>query len=220
MNKISKINFMGISVSAAALLASSALIIGCGPAPAVKPALIPTANNVNNPVNPGVIAQNAQGLNDFSSFSAQQQAQINALLGTYTGSFLAYDDNGNTTNQNYTLTLTKGTSPSVPGKTFVQANFSAGTMSFTSIMQTTYGAPVSGATGPNYVFASLEQTVYVSAIDGTTPIVLLVSLTMNASNQFDPASSANNNGNLGPIRIVDGVSLNDVVDFNYDFQRH
>jgi hypothetical protein len=211
-------NDVYLKIAILALVASSAALTGCGTGnQAVKPAVVPTTSSlINNPVNPALVPQSMIGLNDIGSFTQPQQAQINALLGNYTGTFDGDDVNGNPVTQSYTLTLGKGTSASVPGKTFVQATFNAGPMSFSSLMQTTYQAAVAGDTGPTLVFVSVPTNVTYNP----SPVVLDIELTLNGSNQFDPTQSMNNNGGYGPIRILDSASLQDVVYFNDDFLRH
>lgn len=223
MNRIARINFSGISATFVAVVAASAILAGCGQAPAVKAAGVTTAGP---PINPSLVSQNSGGLNaaySITSLTAQQQAQITALLGNYTGTFAGYDANGNPVTQTYTLTLAKGTTPNIAGQTFASVTFTAGPgMNFTSLMAT--GQPMAGTAGGSgycYEFVSSYQTV--TPLDSNGQFMLNLQLCLNSANQFDATQSPY------PISIVDisdflsnSSTADDynVVQFNGDFQKH
>lgn len=223
MNRIARINFFGISATIAAVVASSAILAGCGQAPAVKAAGVTT---VGPPINPALVSQSSQGLNaaySITSLTAQQQAQVTALMGNYTGSFEGYDSNGNPVTQPYTLTLAKGTTPNIAGQTFASVTFTAGPgMNFTTLMAT--GQPMAGtAGGSGYCYEFVSSYQNVPALDSNGQFMLNLQLCLNSANQFDAAQSPY------PISIVDIADFTyntstaddyNVVQFNGDFQKH
>lgn len=220
MNRINKINFVGIAVSAAAMAASSALIAGCGQPP-VATRLAP-ANTAAGTVSMINVPQSLAGIADVSQFN---QTQINNLMGNYGGTLQAYDANNNPINQAYTVALTRTTTPQAPGKTFVQASFNSGIWTLASVMQISYQPQGNSAysSGGTYTFTSFTQAAP-TMVQGD-PVFFQLELTLNAQNQFDPTQSAINGiqdqyGPCGPFCIVDGVSGQIAATFNGDFARH
>jgi hypothetical protein len=248
MTRITRINFFGISATAMAIVASSAIFVGCGQAPAVKAAAVTNPGPAINPMNlPS--GQTLLASQSLTSLSAQQQAQVAGLIGNYTGSFQGTDANGNTVNQPYTLSLAKGTTPSVSGQTFLTVTFNAGpSMSFSALMAA--GSPLAGTAGASsgycFEFVSTVQTLLALDSNASNPatgagtFMLNLQLCANSANQYDPVATLNTlPSGQTPINIVDVGDLYNatmgnqyntgaqasyyddaVVSFNSDFQKH
>lgn len=210
MSRITKINFAGFALTAAILtttLAMSLFAVGCAkPVPRPVSPPVTTTNNIA----PGTIP----GAGNVKDISGLNVAQIDALMGIYRGSFPVWYDT-EIVRTDFTLTLSKVSNvASAPGKTFVQAQMAAANVNFTTLVEPAILAQDYLENGPRYSFTS--PRFLAPAYNPYSSVILRLTASVNQyTNQFDPTPPP-------IINIVDGVSFQDVVDFNFydDFARY
>ena len=204
MKNLSK-NLIRATLSAA--LCTSLLACGSGGNRAT-----PTINNVPSATSAKPVTTPPASAAQLGDLSQLPAAQVNALTGTYDGTYQAYDQDYNLQNLKYTLTLVPNSVSGQPGRAF-QVTFQAGDHGqyvFSAFAKSTRTSSVYGGNSI-YTITTLAQNAPSISQNGLT--VLSLSLVVTANNLLDPTSSQ--------VRLgtYDGVLLQDVVTFNNDLQK-
>lgn len=214
MDRIAKMNFWGLSMTTAALLASSAFLVGCGQPPSASSTSNPATGSFQSPLTtpngtpiPQVVAPVASnGIADLGQFPA---AHVASLLGTYGGTIHVYDEDFNDVDQAYALTVRAVTMANQGSRQFAEISFASGNVAFKAVAQIQSTAYPSGNT--SYIFATFPQPV--TSISQSSQVILQLMLTLDRNNVFDPASS------MVRVGTVAGGFYQDAVDFNGDLAK-
>ncbi len=200
MKQVTRLNLIGLTVSTLAVAASLTMLSACGQNNTKLP-------QVGTPQSAAVIPPNLNGpLADPGSFP---QAQVSAILGTYTGTAQVtnFETNEEHT-QLYTITVSQAQNQ---GRNVFSVTYSTQAPTIQrlqGVMQAHVSSASVGWGGQSslYILTSTPQNE--ASIYPYNPVMLQLQLHLRSDNSFDPASSS--------IYIVEGGFYSDVVFFNDD----
>ena len=189
MNRIARMNLVGLTTAALCVLAASTVFMGCGPAPVNHAPIAGVPSQTTGPISAPV----PTAPTDLSGIPT---AELDALLRTYGGTL--YPDYGSGEEQEYSFTLSRANQASQPGRVYVQIAFTSANLRFTSLAVVEYTPGVLKT-----FIISTSEPQFNEGVNPSSNFLFHLRLVTRAQdgqqNVFDPA--------LSTIRIVDNVSF-------------